>query len=241
MTGASKIMVLGPTGGGKTTSMRNLDPKTTGIISPDRKESQIEGWEENYKTVLSPNGLPDWNKSNFITTGMPSTVIAALAAWEARPDIQTIAIDTLTHLITADYVENAIGKDYAGYQKMGKNFYMIMDMMLDSKKNIIVYAHSTIDFNEMGDRVIRMASQGKMVEAFVPPSFFTTVLITHMEMKDKKPHYYFRCQPTSNNDPVKSPVRFKGEEATNVLNFLENNDIQAILDKLSAFRKGEKK
>lgn len=238
---ASKVFVLGPSGGGKSSSLRGLDPKVTCYINTDRKEPPLEGWVDNYKTVFTPEGLPDWTKSNYIEPSLPSTVIKAFIEWERREDIQNIILDTATHMIMADYIENAIGKDYKEYQKMGKNFYSLMDLMLDSKKNCIIYAHSELSFNEMGDKILKMATPGgKMIDGFVPPSFFTTVLHTHMEVKDKKQTYSFRTRPDFNGDPVKNPARFVGEEATNALNYLEPNNIQIILDKLEAFRKGIK-
>lgn len=234
-------MVLGPSGGGKSSSMRSMNPKTTGYINSDRKEPPLEGWVDVYKTVLLPSGAPDWEKSNYVEPSMSSTVLKAFTEWEKRDDIEAIMLDTVSHMIMADYIDNAIGKDYKEYQKMGKSFYSLMDLVLDSRKNVVIYGHSEITFNDLGDKVIKMVSQGKMIEGFVPPSFFTTVLHTHMEIKEKKHYYYFRTRPDFNNDPVKNPARFVGEEATNALDYLEPNNIRVILDKLSAFRKGEKK
>lgn len=241
MTDASKVLVLGPSGGGKSSSLRGLSPKETGYINADRKEPPLEGWLDVYKTVLLPSGTPDWEKSNYVEPSLPSTVITAFKEWEKREDIKNIVLDTISHMIMADYIENAIGKDFKAYQGMGKNFYTVMDMVLDSRKNCLIYAHSELTFNEMGDKVLKMVSQGKMIEGFVPPSFFTTVLHTHVEIKEKKPHYYFRTRPDFQGDPTKNPARFVGETAVNALDYLEPNNIGIILDKLSAFRKGTKK
>lgn len=241
MIDASKVMVLGPSGGGKSSSLRGLDPKVTGYINADRKEPPLEGWMDKYKQILLPSGIPDWEKSNYCEPSMPSTVLKAFVEWEKREDLKHIVVDTVSHMIMADYIQNAIGKDFKEYQKMGKHFYELMDLVLDSRKNCLLYAHSELTFNDMGDKVLKMVSQGKMIEGFVPPSFFTTVLHTHMEIKDKKHSYYFRTKPDFNGDPVKNPARFVGEEATNALDYLEPNNIGIILDKLSAFRKGEKK
>lgn len=233
-----KIMVLGPSGGGKSASMRGLDPRTTALISPDRKKLPLEGAAKNYITVLKPDGRPDYTKSNFIEPSFPQSTLDAFAAFELREDIVTIAVDTVTHMITADYVQNAIGKEFKDYQKMGKRFYDLTDLIRDSQKNVVIYAHSIMDFNEVGDKVLKMNSPGKMIEGFTPPSFFTTVLHTHMERKENKNYFYFRTQPEHRNDPVKNPARFRGEEATNALNFLEPNNIQVIFDKLEAFDLG---
>lgn len=230
-----KIMVLGPSGGGKTTALRDLNPKTTGIINCDRKNLPLEGAAQNYKTIENADGSPNLEKSNYVMPSMLSSAIRAFESFESRADINTIVIDTFSHIVMADYIENAVGKEFKDYMKMGKTAYILLDMARDSKKNVIVLIHSEIVFNDMGDRVIQVKVPGKMIHSFEAPSFFTTVLITHMERKDKKNHFYFRTQPEANNDPVKNPVRFKGEEATNVLSFLEPNNIRVIMDKLEEY------
>ena len=42
------ILIMGESGSGKTTSMRNLDPETTFYIDADKKGLNWKGWKEQY-------------------------------------------------------------------------------------------------------------------------------------------------------------------------------------------------
>ena len=42
------IAIMGESGAGKTTSMRNLDPATTFYIDCDKKGLSWKGWKEQY-------------------------------------------------------------------------------------------------------------------------------------------------------------------------------------------------
>ena len=57
---ANIIGIMGESGSGKTTSMRNLDPKTTYYIDCDKKGLSWRGWKKQYnaeaKKKLMTNG-----------------------------------------------------------------------------------------------------------------------------------------------------------------------------------------
>lgn len=42
------ICIMGESGSGKTTSMRNLDPKSTYYIDADKKGLSWKGWRKQY-------------------------------------------------------------------------------------------------------------------------------------------------------------------------------------------------
>ena len=65
---AKVIGVMGESGSGKTTSMRNLDPKTTFYIDCDKKGLSWKGWKKQF------NG----DAKNFIQTDTPTTVMQIL-------------------------------------------------------------------------------------------------------------------------------------------------------------------
>lgn len=231
----SKILILAPSGSGKTSSLRNLDPKETGIINCDKKEPPLRGWRLNYKTVRGADGKIDLGKSNYVETNSPANVLATLQAWAARPELKTIVIDTITHMITQDYMNNAIGKDFKAYQKIGKNFYEVIQFITGSNKDILVYGHIERKINETGDVMYDMKSHGKMITDLVPASYFTCVLVG--EKKKKKEggfDYVFRTQ-SEGEDPAKSPAYFVGDAVETALEMYEPNDIELVLQKLKKF------
>jgi hypothetical protein len=233
-----KIFVLAPSGIGKTSSLRNLIPATTGIINCDKKDLPLKGWKVNYREVRNSEGKVDLSASNYVATNSPGNVLTTLHTWAASPKIQTIVIDTITHMITQDYMNNTIGKDFKAYQKMGKNFYDIVQFINSCEKDIIVMGHLEKRINEMGDVVYDMKTHGKMITDLVPASYFTSVLIGEKKKKkDGQPgefDYVFRTQ-SEGDDPAKSPAYFEDGKVVTALNFYEDNDIANILIKLKRF------
>ena len=62
------ICIAGESGSGKTTSMRNLDPKTTLYIDCDKKGLSWKGWKKQYNT----------ENKNYIKTDFVQHVFIAL-------------------------------------------------------------------------------------------------------------------------------------------------------------------
>lgn len=118
----SKIFIYGPSGWGKTAALRNLPPQETAILNCDRKPLPLAGWRKKYVTVLkqipdnkAPSGVrnyPDWSKSNYVETGNPRTALDAIRAWEADPRIKYIVIDTITHLMGAEFMRRILEKGF---------------------------------------------------------------------------------------------------------------------------------
>ena len=221
---------------GKTSSLRNLDPSRTGIINADKKELPLKGWKSNYVTERNSEGRVDLTKSNYVETSNPTNILGVLNAWGREPSMDTIVLDTITHMITNDYMTNTVGKDYKAYQKMGKNFYDVIEMVNSLSKNIIVMGHIEKRINETGDVIYDMKSHGKMIGDLVPASYFTCVLIGEKRKKADNSgfDYGFRTQ-SEGEDPAKSPAYFKGDEVVTALDLFETNDIARILNKLVEF------
>ena len=99
---SSVICIAGESGSGKTTSMRNLDPKTTLYIDCDKKGLSWKGWRKQYS---------EENK-NYIKTDYASAVMTALnkadTTWK---HIKVIVIDTLNGLMVADEMRRSKEKD----------------------------------------------------------------------------------------------------------------------------------
>ena len=202
-----KILILGRSGSGKTFSLHGLDPKKAAIINSDKQE--LSFGNPGYVTVVHDDvtGAPDFEKSNMVHTDKMSSVNATFDAWEAREDIDTIIIDTFTHLITADYVHNTIGKDFKSYQKMGKGVWLMLDKIRDSKKNVLVFGHIEHAFNDMGDRTIKMKTQGKMIDAFEPESYFTSLFYSEVKKDGEEIKWEMKTLPTDVNDKVSHQLK----------------------------------
>lgn len=87
---AETMLILGESGNGKTTSLRNLDPKKTFIISTTSKPLPWRGWKKVYTKFDPKDNLNgNWyqtSKSNQITK-----IVKFINA--KRPEIKNIIVD----------------------------------------------------------------------------------------------------------------------------------------------------
>ena len=87
---AKIIGIMGESGSGKNTSMRNLDPTTTYYIDCDKKGLSWRGWKKQYNAEAK----------NYFATDQQNLVLAVMQGInKERPNIKTIVIDTLGELV----------------------------------------------------------------------------------------------------------------------------------------------
>lgn len=212
---SSVICIAGESGSGKTTSMRNLDPKTTLYIDCDKKGLSWKGWRKQYS---------EENK-NYIKTDYASAVMTALnkanTTWK---HIKVIVIDTLNGLMVADEMRRSKEK---GYDKWIDLAACVWDLVCHSYElrddlTVIFTAHTQTDHDEAGYMFTRIKTSGRKLDKISLESKFTTVLMS--KCVDGK--YLFETQ--ANNSTAKSPLgAFEEKEI--------DNDITKVIKALEEF------
>lgn len=97
------ICIMGESGSGKTTSMRNLDPKSTYYIDADKKGLSWKGWRKQYNK----------ENKNYLACDDANIVrqyIKRIA--EACPGVKVIVVDTVNGLMVADEMRRSKEKGY---------------------------------------------------------------------------------------------------------------------------------
>lgn len=239
----AKVFCYGPSGWGKTTSMWELPPAKTGIISPDRKALPFSGWKKNYKTILAESGAPDFEKSNFVETSDPDNILKTLRLWNKRTDLDYLAVDTITHLMSAEFMRRIMDKGFDKFSLLGRDVNFILNFVRDEcEKHIVVYAHNDVEFDAEGKKMNTVRSFGKLVnEKIEIPSVFTTVLMPMVRptATKGKNEYLFITQSDGTNY-AKSPVRMKLDEKGEatfqpVLPYEMPNNIKKVFDLLEVY------
>ena len=101
---ANIIGIMGESGSGKTTSMRNLDPSTTYYIDCDKKGLSWRGWKKQYNSEAK----------NYDCTDQQANVLKIMQGINNdRPHIKTIVIDTLNGIMVADEMRRSKEKGLA--------------------------------------------------------------------------------------------------------------------------------
>ena len=166
------IAVMGESGAGKTTSMRNLDPKTTMYIDCDKKGLSWKGWREQYNK----------ENKNYIVSDDSDYVLKVVQQVSNSPEFQhikVIIIDTLNGLMVADEMRRMKEKGYDKWQDMAASVYNLVDKALTFRDDltIIFTAHTQTDREDSGYMFTHIKTSGRKLDTIVLESKFPVVLL----------------------------------------------------------------
>ena len=214
---AKVIGIMGESGSGKTTSMRNLDPNTTFYIDCDKKGMSWKGWRNQYN---------EGNK-NYIATDEISIVESVLNMINTQDNlkkIKVVVIDTLNGLMVADEVRRMKEKGFDKWQDLAQCVWTLLDKLYTYRSDltIIVVCHSQTQKEDDGFTFTRIKTSGKKLDKLNVESNLTTVL--HAVAKDGK--YVFRTHASKST--TKTPLgAFDTDEI--------DNDIVTVLKALEEY------
>lgn len=216
---AKVICIMGESGSGKTTSMRNLDPDTTYYIDADRKGLSWRGWKNQYNS----------EKKNYFCSDEPDRVKAKLAGISEKcPKIKTVVIDTIGSIMVADEMRRSREKGFDKWLDLATCIWDMVDMayLLRDDLTVVFVAHTQTERTEDGYIFTKIKTSGKKLDKICLESKFTTVLIA----KCVDGEYVFETH--SKNSTAKTPMGLF--EADTI-----PNDIKTVIEALEEFEKGE--
>lgn len=204
-------LILGSSGSGKSTSMRNLQPEKTLLIQCIRKPLPFKSSAWKMVTKENPEG-------SVFQTDNPAHIEKAMR--NSRKEI--VVIDDYQAVMVNELMSRSAERGYEKFSDIGKNAWNIFTAAgaLDPSRRVYILAHTQTD--EFGQ--VRMKTVGKMVDqTIVPEGFFTIVLRTEVT----NGVYQFSTQ-TNGQDCCKSPMEMFPER-------LIPNDLAAVDAAICAF------
>ena len=191
---AKVIGIMGESGSGKTTSLRNLDPATTFYIDCDKKGLSWKGWRNQYSV----------SNGNYIKTDDKNVVMQVLAklncdngtlvayqkkhgdtpkimdekAQERARAVKTVVIDTLNGIMVADEVERMKEKGYDKWVDLAQCVWNLLDYVNTMRDDltVIILCHSQTQKEDDGYTFTRIKTSGKKLDKLNVESKLTTVL-----------------------------------------------------------------
>ena len=209
------LAIAGESGSGKTTSLRNLDSKTTYIIDADRKGLSWRGWKKQYNK----------DNKNYMQTSKVETITQTLQSINDKaPHIKVVVIDTLNAVMIDDEMARMHEKSFDKWQDMAVSVWGLITYshLLRDDLTVIFMAHTQTERDELGFNFTRIKTSGRKLDKICLESKFTTVLIA--KCVDGK--YIFETQ--NKNSTAKSPLGCFSD-------FEIENDVVGILAKLKEY------
>jgi hypothetical protein len=202
------IYILGKSGSGKSTSMRNLDPKDIMIIKVINKrlpfnESTFATWDKESKTG-----------SKFATDDY--TVIKALLTRMEEVGKKVVVIDDIQYLMANEFMRRASETGFAKFSEIAFKMWDLLDFIQNKiDPDMRVYMMSHID-EEDGSQKIKTI--GKMLDDKVCLEGLATIVLGSSKVKDD---YVFETQ-TNGRNTLKSPIGMFEKTEPNDLNVIDN-------------------
>ena len=155
--------VMGESGSGKTTAMRNLPPKETFYIDCDKKGLNWKGWRKQYSVD---------NKNYFATDSFSTckTLMEKVDKSENFRNIKYLVIDTINGMMVAEEMRILAmqgGDKRSAWTDLASNGWDL---------TVIILCHSETISDDNGIVKTRIKTNGRKLEKLVLESKMTTVV-----------------------------------------------------------------
>lgn len=187
-------MILGESGTGKSTSLRNLNPAEVLLIQAVKKPLPFKSasWKE--ITKEDPSG-------SIYCTDQSATIVAAMN----RTSKPIIVIDDFQYILSNEFMRRVTDKEvgnqaFAKYNEIARNAWDILmaASALPSHKRVYILAHTqTDDFGKTKVKTI-----GKLLDEKITPEGLFTIVMRSLVINER---YVFTTK-NSGSDTVKTPI-----------------------------------
>ena len=171
----SKVIgVMGESGSGKTTAMRNLPPDETFYIDCDKKGLNWKGWKKQYNV----DAMNYWSSDSFTVV---SGLLRKINEQEKFKHIKYVVIDTINGLMVAEEMRILAmqsGDKRSAWTDLAQNGWSLVNLALEMRDDltIIILAHSETISDDNGIIRTRIKTNGRKLEKLVLESKMTTVI-----------------------------------------------------------------
>jgi hypothetical protein len=207
---------MGEPGSGKTSSIRNLDEKTTFVIDCDRKGLNFKGWKKRYNK----------ENKNYVATSNIDRIWEILKRISGQDlnHINVVVIDTLNGIMIDDEFRRMREKNYDKWMDLAASIYGLVSDINQLKEDLTVVcmAHCQTDRDDAGYSFTRMKTSGRKLDKICVESKFSTVLLA----KADNGQYVFETR--ANHSTAKSPMGCFSEAEI-------PNDLVYVIDTLKKY------
>lgn len=187
-------LILGESGTGKSTSLRNLDPSKTLLIQAVKKPLPFKAKEWHPATKENPSG------SVFVTDNSERIVKAM-----SRTDKDIIVIDDFQYTMSNEFMRRVLDKEtgnaaFAKYNEIARYAWDILNAASGLADNKRVYILSHTQTDESGHTKVKTI--GKLLDEKITIEGLVTIVMRTHRINSK---YVFSTK-NSGSDTVKTPL-----------------------------------
>jgi hypothetical protein len=195
-TMSNTILIIGESGSGKSTSIRNLNHEETIIINVLDKPLPFKGFKKKY--ISTPT---EARKANYFATDKFEKIIDAIKRVNnERPEVKNLIIDDFQYIMANAFLKRALERGYDKFTEIGQNAWQLIRELQACREDLRCYVLSHSDVDQNGKS--KCKTIGKMLDDKICLEGMFTIVFHSITMDNK---YKFLTQ----NDGIhvaKSPM-----------------------------------
>ena len=229
---AETIAIVGESGTGKSTSLRNLNPEETFIISTTGKPLPFRAWKKKY----IPIKIEGKNVSgNYYVSSKWDQILKILQIIDKMmPQIKQVIIDDFQYVLSYEFVDRATEVGYTKFSELAQHAMEILrysEKMREDCKMIFLTHSENVGDNVNPKFVIKTV--GKLLsEKVTLEGLFTYIFFTKVSEGDSGRMEYKLI--TNNDGTCVAKTSFGMFEELEI-----DNDLNEIIHVIDAYNEGE--
>jgi hypothetical protein len=224
---AQSVLIIADSGTGKSTSIRNLNPKETFIVNIANKPLPFKGWKKKYISCNKENP-----EGNIVATSSSSGILKAMKhVNDKMPHIKNLVIDDWQYMSSFEYFDRANEKGYDKFTQIAANLAAVAKAPKDLRDDltVIFLTHSEDSTDINGHRKVKAKTIGKMIDNTLTLEGLFSIVLFGVVRKNEDNTFTYGFETQNNGENTcKSPMGMF-EEA-----FIPN-DLQYVKDCMIAY------
>lgn len=222
---ANCVIILGPSGTGKSTSIKGLDPKETVVFNTLKKRLPFKG----------SNAIYNKENKNLMELNDYTQVVSMLESIETKAThVKNIVLDDSIFIMRKEYFDRAKEAGFNKFTELAIHFQKIIKTCENMRADINVFfiLHSEPVVSDNTIQTYKVSTVGKLLDQqYNPVEVVPMVLFSAIQYKDNKPVYGFYTHAVMEKGaiiPAKTPAEMFEED------FIPN-DLGLVVQKMKEY------
>ena len=228
------LCIYGESGTGKSTSLRNMNPETTFIISTTGKPLPFKAWKSKYKKFAFNKETKEASGNYYIQSNWEQIIKTLKIINKLMPHIKTVVLDDMQYILSYEFVDRATE---VGFQKFSELAQHLMEILRYSEQmredcTMCFLTHSENVGTELDPKYVIKTIGKLLAEKVTLEGLFTYIFCTKVEEGDDGKMQY---KLITNNDGkclAKTPMGMFEEMEI-------DNDLNQILNVIDKYNNGD--
>ena len=232
------LCIYGESGTGKSTSLRNMNPEETFIISTTGKPLPFRAWRKKYKNLVierdEKNKIKSVSGNYYISSNWEQIINILKIINKLMPHIKVVVLDDMQYILSYEFVDRATEVGYTKFSELAQHLMEILRYAETMREDCTMcfLTHSENVGTEIDPKYVIKTVGKLLAEKVTLEGLFTYIFCTKVEEGDDGKMEY---KLVTNNDGkclAKTPMDMFEE--------LEiDNDLAKILEVIKEYNDGE--